>query len=114
MRARRSAAVIRARVVTAMAKMITYLPVGRQDQEATPMATTTDSQALAPFVGHRTALLTTFKRDGSGVDTPVTIAAEGDHAYMRTYDRAWKARRMRNNPSVRIAPATPAGKVRGE
>ena len=26
----------------------------------------------------------------------------------------WKARRMRNNPVVRIAPATPAGGSRGE
>jgi PPOX class probable F420-dependent enzyme len=69
---------------------------------------------LAPFARRRTALLTTFKRDGTPVDTPVTIAVEGDHAFMRTYDRAWKAKRMRNDPSVRIAPATVGGRPRGE
>jgi uncharacterized protein len=69
---------------------------------------------LSPFARRRTALLTTFRRDGTGVDTPVTIAIEGDHAYMRTYDRAWKAKRLRNDPSVRIAPATMLGRPRGE
>ena len=68
---------------------------------------------LAPFLRRRTALLTTYKRDGSPVDTPVTMAVEGDHAYIRTYDQAWKAKRMRNNPSVRVAPSTVLGKPRG-
>jgi len=69
---------------------------------------------LSPFTRRRTALLTTYKRDGTPVDTPVTIAVEGDHAFVRTYDRAWKAKRMRNDPSVRIAPSTVRGRPRGE
>jgi PPOX class probable F420-dependent enzyme len=77
-------------------------------------ATASQADLLAPFARRRTALLTSFKRDGSGVDTPVTIAVDGDRAYVRTYDEAWKSRRMRNNPAVRIVPATPAGKPRGE
>jgi uncharacterized protein len=68
---------------------------------------------LAPFTRRRTALLTTFKRDGTPVDTPVTIAVEGDHAFMRTYDRAGKAKRLRNDPSARIAPSTIRGRPRG-
>jgi PPOX class probable F420-dependent enzyme len=68
---------------------------------------------LSPFARRRTALLTTYKRDGSGVDTPVTIVVEDDHAFIRTYDRAWKAKRMRNQPRVRIAPSTVGGKPRG-
>ena len=28
----------------------------------------------------------------------MTIAVDGDHAYVRTWDSAWKAKRMRNNP----------------
>ena len=66
------------------------------------------------FARRRTALLTTYKRDGTPVDTPLTIAVEGDHAFIRTYDRAWKAKRMRNNPEVRIAPSTVRGKPRGQ
>jgi PPOX class probable F420-dependent enzyme len=62
----------------------------------------------------RTALLTTYKRDGTPVATPVTIAVEGDRAYVRTWDSAWKARRMRNNPAVLVAPATVRGRPTGE
>jgi uncharacterized protein len=67
-----------------------------------------------PFQRRRTAALTSYKRDGTGVSTPVTIAVEGDHAFVRTYDKAWKARRMRNRPEVEIAPSTMAGRKRGE
>jgi PPOX class probable F420-dependent enzyme len=67
-----------------------------------------------PFRTRRTALLTTYKRDGTPIATPVTIAIDGDHAYVRTYDSAWKARRMRNNPAVLVAPATVRGRPTGE
>jgi uncharacterized protein len=69
--------------------------------------------SFEPFTKRRTALLTTYKRDGAPVATPVTIAVEGDHAYVRTWDTAWKARRMRNDPRVLVAPATMGGRRRG-
>jgi uncharacterized protein len=72
------------------------------------------SPALAALRRRRTALLTTYKRDGTPVATPVTIAVADEHAYIRTYDRAWKAKRMRRNPRVLIAPSTVRGKQRGE
>ena len=40
--------------------------------------------AFEPFRRRRTALLTTYKRDGTPVATPVTIAVDGDRAYVRT------------------------------
>jgi uncharacterized protein len=69
--------------------------------------------SFEPFTKRRTALLITYKRDGAPVATPVTIAVEGDHAYVRTWDTAWKARRMRNDPRVLVAPATMGGRRRG-
>ena len=66
-----------------------------------------------PLARRRTGLLTTYKRDGTGVPTPVTIAVDGDHAYVRTWDRAWKAKRMRNNPAVLMAPSTVRGRATG-
>ncbi|WP_037319127.1 PPOX class F420-dependent oxidoreductase [Amycolatopsis orientalis] len=69
---------------------------------------------LARFTGQKTILLKTFKRDGTAVGTPVNIAVEGDHAFLRTYDAAWKAKRMRNNPQVEIAPSTFRGVPTGE
>jgi PPOX class probable F420-dependent enzyme len=58
---------------------------------------------LQTFTSSKSVLLTTYKRDGTGVATPVSLAVEGDHAYFRTWDTAWKARRLRNNPQIEIA-----------
>jgi len=67
-----------------------------------------------PLRSGRTALLTTYKRDGTPVATPVTIAVEGERAFVRTWDSAWKARRMRNNPGVLVAPSTLRGCPTGD
>jgi len=61
----------------------------------------------------KTVLLTTYKRDGTAVDTPVSIAFDGDRAFFRSYDKAWKTKRLRNNPSVKVAPATLKGAATG-
>jgi PPOX class probable F420-dependent enzyme len=61
----------------------------------------------------RTVLLTTYKRDGTGVGTPVNLAVDGDRAFFRTWDTAWKARRLRSNPDVEVAPSTVSGKPTG-
>jgi len=68
---------------------------------------------LEGFVHQRTILLTTYRRNGDPVATPVNIAVEGDRAFIRTYDKAGKARRIRNNPIVQIAPSTFRGKTTG-
>jgi uncharacterized protein len=73
----------------------------------------TATELLVPFVEQRTVALTTYKRDGTPITTPVSIAVEGDHAFFRTYDKAWKAKRLRNNPEVEVAPSTFAGKPTG-
>ena len=47
--------------------------------------TTPAEPGLSPFVRQAVVLLTTYKRDGTGVGTAVNIAVDGDHAYVRTY-----------------------------
>ncbi|MGY6656713.1 PPOX class F420-dependent oxidoreductase [Amycolatopsis sp. TRM77291] len=69
---------------------------------------------LARFTDQKTILLKTFKRDGTPIGTPVNIAVEGDHAYIRTYDAAWKAKRLGNDPRIEIAPSTFRGTPTGE
>jgi PPOX class probable F420-dependent enzyme len=66
--------------------------------------------ALAPLRQTKTILLTTFRRDGTPVATPVSIAFDGDRAFFRTWNTAHKAKRLRNNPTVEVAPST----LRGE
>lgn len=57
----------------------------------------------------RTVLLTSSKRDGTPVGTPVHIAFDGTSAYVRTYDKSWKFKRIRRNPSISLAPSTVRG-----
>jgi uncharacterized protein len=68
------------------------------------------TQTLKPFVGQWAVLLTTYKRDGTPVGTAVNIVVEGDRAYFRTWDTAWKLRRIHNNPEVEFAPSTARGR----
>jgi PPOX class probable F420-dependent enzyme len=50
---------------------------------------------------------------GSRVDTPVCIAFDGERAFFRSYDRAWKTKRLRRNPRVEVAASTVRGKPMG-
>jgi hypothetical protein len=78
------------------------------------MSTTTRAASvLQPFVEQRTVLLTSFRRDGTPVGTPVTIAVEGDRAFIRSFDAAWKVKRMARNPEVEVAPSTFRGEPQG-
>lgn len=74
---------------------------------------TTAAPALQPFVRQRTMLLTTFRRDGTPVRTPVSVAVEGDRAFVRTSHKTGKVKRLRNNPEVEIAPCTIRGRSTG-
>jgi uncharacterized protein len=68
---------------------------------------------LAPLESAKAILLTTYKRDGTPVATPVSIAFAGDRAFFRSYDKAWKTKRLRNNPEVEVAASTLRGKPSG-
>ena len=68
---------------------------------------------LSSLKDTKTVLLTTYKRDGTPVGTPVSIAFDGDRAFFRSYDKAWKTKRLRNNPNVEVAPATVKGTPTG-
>jgi PPOX class probable F420-dependent enzyme len=71
------------------------------------------SPLLARFARQKTVAVTTYKRDGAPVATPVSVAVAGSHAYIRSYEKAWKVRRIRNNPRVALAPCTALGKPAG-
>jgi uncharacterized protein len=70
--------------------------------------------ALEPIRKARTVMLTTYKKDGTPVGTPVSMAFDGSHAYFRSYDKAWKARRLHRNSSVDVAACTFGGEVTGQ
>src|SRR5271170_8174322 len=57
--------------------------------------------------------LTTFRKNGAGVPTPVWFGEDGDRLYVMTRSDMGKTKRIRNNPQVRVAPCTIRGKVTG-
>jgi PPOX class probable F420-dependent enzyme len=67
----------------------------------------------APYVRQKTIAITTYKRDGTPSTSPISIAVDGDHAYVRTWHTSWKAKRLRRNPNVLIAPSTMKGRPTG-
>src|SRR5690242_8570300 len=71
------------------------------------------SAGFASVRNAKTVLLATSKRDGTPVGTPVSIAFDGDRAFFRSYDKAWKTKRLRRNPRVLVAPATLRGEPTG-
>jgi uncharacterized protein len=68
---------------------------------------------FAPLSGAKYVQLTTFRRDGRAVPTPVHIVADGDRAFFRTWDATGKAKRLRHTPGVQVAAATMRGRPLG-
>ena len=60
--------------------------------------------------------LSTRKRDGSFVNTPVWFAQEGetDNYYVYSLRKAGKVKRIRNFPDVRVATCNFSGKLKGD
>ncbi len=57
--------------------------------------------------------LETFKRDGSGVKTPVWCAPLDGQIVVFTEAKAFKVKRLRRNPKIRMARCDVRGKGRG-
>jgi PPOX class probable F420-dependent enzyme len=76
------------------------------------MAATT--AALDVLGASKYVLVTTFRRDGTPVATPVWAARDGDGLVVWTVRDSGKVKRIRRNPKVAVAPCTVRGKPRGE
>jgi PPOX class probable F420-dependent enzyme len=57
--------------------------------------------------------LTSFRRDGSGVATPVWFVETDGRLLVETDASSYKIRRIRRDPRVTIAPCTATGRLRG-
>lgn len=58
--------------------------------------------------------LTTFKRDGHAVATPVWFVSDNSHLLVETDADSYKVRRIRHNAHVQIAVCDARGRVHGE
>lgn len=77
------------------------------------MDTSQAIRILDPFVRQGTVLLTTYRKVGTPVGTPVSIAVDGKVGYIRSWSTAGKIKRIRNNPVVTVEPSTFRGKPTG-
>jgi PPOX class probable F420-dependent enzyme len=60
-----------------------------------------------------TILLTSFRRSGQGVSTPVGMMAVDGKLYFMTPASTWKVRRLTHTPRVQVAVCTFGGKALG-
>ena len=70
---------------------------------------------VGSLAGERYISLTTFKRDGSAVSTPVWVVSDdGRRLLVWTGAGTWKAKRIRRDPHVLVAASTMRGRERGQ
>lgn len=65
------------------------------------------------LAGERYVRLSTFRKTGKPVPTPVWFARVGENLYVVTGRNTGKAKRIRNNPDVAIAPSDFRGRPKG-
>jgi uncharacterized protein len=82
-----------------------------QTIEAPGRQAAVDLEALFPG---RFLSVTTFKRSGDAVATPVWSVSDEHRLYAFTDLHSAKVRRIRHNPQVLVAPCRPNGKLRGK
>ncbi|MCS7126251.1 MAG: PPOX class F420-dependent oxidoreductase [Aigarchaeota archaeon] len=58
--------------------------------------------------------LETYKRSGEPVRTPVWFTVENGLIYFHTSSKSGKVKRLRRNPSVRVAPCSRFGRITGD
>ena len=71
----------------------------------------TDAAAISSLAGHKQVRLTTFRRDGTPVPTPVWLVRDGDHLLVITSPSTGKVKRIRHTPRVLLAPCDMRGRV---
>jgi PPOX class probable F420-dependent enzyme len=72
----------------------------------------TTVQNRSEFAG-RYLSVTSFRRDGTPVATPVWFVPEDGRVLVETDAQSYKVKRIRHNPSVTVATCTASGRLRG-
>ncbi len=68
---------------------------------------------LRELGGERYVRVTTFRRSGEAVATPMICVLDGEYLYTITRSNSGKAKRLRNDPRVRVGASTGRGKPTG-
>lgn len=91
-----------------------YLWMRHRDAWRSAVAdTTTHVQDFSSLRGHKYGLLSTFRKTGEAVPTPVWFGLADGKVYIRTEAGVGKVKRIRREPRVLIAPCTFRGRPLG-
>src|SRR3989442_744488 len=71
------------------------------------------SSKLGQFAGQKYLNVESYRKNGAAVATPVWFAEDAGVLYIYSLSDAWKVKRIRNNPRVRVAPCDMRGKLKG-
>ena len=69
--------------------------------------------AASELKDHKYVSITSFRRNGEGVATPVWFVTDGEDVFIWTVSTSGKVKRMRRNPIVRLAPCKFDGRLMG-
>jgi PPOX class probable F420-dependent enzyme len=72
-----------------------------------------EPDALAALDRESYLNLATFRRSGAAVETPVWFAAHAGRLYVFTEGTAGKLKRLRANPTIRVAACSVRGRPKG-
>lgn len=78
------------------------------------MTETSGSTVFASLARSHTALLSTFRRSGQPVTSPVSLALIGGSAFFVTAADSGKVKRLAHTERVELAPCTTAGRPLGD
>jgi PPOX class probable F420-dependent enzyme len=84
------------------------------DSRAEPTAIKENQMRTPELANEQFVSITTFKRDGTDVSTPVWVAADNGNLLVISEADTWKVKRIRRDHHVRIAPCNARGTPRGE
>lgn len=71
--------------------------------------------SLSALADEKYISMTTFKRDGTPVATPVWVVSDdGRRLLVWTSPKTWKVKRLRRNPRVLVSASDFRGRTRGE
>ena len=87
--------------------------MGTVDEAAFPGRPVPRVPAARVFPG-RYLSITSYKRDGTGVATPVWFVQQDGRLLVETDAASGKVKRIKRNPTVRVAACTASGRLRGE
>jgi uncharacterized protein len=93
--------------------MVTTIAHAPGESEPSAIEQDTWEASLAAIENAQFLSLTTFRRSGGPVMTPVWFARDGPALYIVTDDDAGKVKRIRHNPVVQVAPSSARGKPTG-